>query len=232
MRKVNTRSTIVLLACAVLSGALGSSGRAGGPPGGDIGALAIDPLTPTTYYAGSSGGVFKSLDAGASWELASTGPTGLFVQCLAIDPLTPTTLYAGTDEGVSKSTDAGASGLRHTLCTLSSCRLKGRRCHDSLCSVGARHAEPGHAVACTYDSYRLGFAVAVGTIIADRPPAQIRTCAANAYGSYLGCLASKRTLGYGCRMRGYGSQRSKIAQCRSHFMRRWLRLRNTCHHTN
>lgn len=27
------------------------------------------------------------------------------------------------------------------------------------------------------------------------PPAQIRTCAAHAYGSYLGCMASKRTLG-------------------------------------
>jgi hypothetical protein len=27
------------------------------------------------------------------------------------------------------------------------------------------------------------------------PPAQIRTCAADAYGSYLGCMASKRTLG-------------------------------------
>src|SRR5438128_6635374 len=67
--------------------------------------LAIDPLTPTTLYAGTyGGGVFKSTDGGASWS--STAP--LFpgyvgcepcggVLALAIDPLIPTTLFAGTD---------------------------------------------------------------------------------------------------------------------------------------
>jgi hypothetical protein len=39
------------------------------------------------------------------------------------------------------------------------------------------------------------------------PPAQIRTCGTTAYGSYRGCIASKRTLGNGCRMRWVGIQR-------------------------
>ena len=37
--------------------------------------------------------------------------------------------------------------------------------------------------------------VAVGTAIADRPPAQIRTCGITAYGSYLGWVAANRTSG-------------------------------------
>ena len=38
-------------------------------------------------------------------------------------------------------------------------------------------------------------------------PAQIRTCGTTAYGSDLGCMASKRTLSNGCRMHWVGIQR-------------------------
>ena len=72
-------------------------------------ALAIDPVTPTTLYAGTGGsGVFKSTDGGTTWKVGS-GLTAAFA--LAIDPLTPTTLYAGTGGPgyVFKSTDGGAS---------------------------------------------------------------------------------------------------------------------------
>src|SRR3989442_1318092 len=73
-------------------------------------ALAIDPLTPTTLYAGTSGGVFKSTDGGASWSASGL----INVSALAIDPLTPTTLYAGTSNvgvfgGVFTSTDGVVS---------------------------------------------------------------------------------------------------------------------------
>src|SRR5262249_13542188 len=69
-------------------------------------ALAIDPTTPTTLYAGTLVDVvvgvangrqlFKSTDAAGTWSAASTGvPTNLlFVGALAIDPSTPSTLYA------------------------------------------------------------------------------------------------------------------------------------------
>jgi hypothetical protein len=85
-----------------------------GPEGGDIRALAIDPVTPTTLYAGTFGGVFKSTDGGGSWQAMNIGLVDSFgfvpfVYALVIDPVTPTTLYAGTSGGVFKSTDGGGS---------------------------------------------------------------------------------------------------------------------------
>ena len=77
---------------------------------GNITALAIDPVTPTTLYAGTSDrGVFKTTDGGATWS--GTGLTNIAGWPLAIDPRTPTTLYAGTHSGLFKSTDGGASWL-------------------------------------------------------------------------------------------------------------------------
>src|SRR5688572_1798880 len=77
-----------------------------GLEGLNIFALAIDPVTPTTLYAGTldpagtgRGGVYKSTNGGASWTAINTG-LGRFpaVHALAIDPVTPTTLYAGTND--------------------------------------------------------------------------------------------------------------------------------------
>ena len=71
-------------------------------------ALAIDPVTPTTLYAGTfSGCVFKSTDGGGVWSPMSNGLVVATAYTLAIDPATPTTLYAGTWKGVFKSTDGG-----------------------------------------------------------------------------------------------------------------------------
>ena len=83
----------------------------GGPYGGNIRALAIDPANPATLYAGTNGGgVFKSTNGGASWTAINTGLTSTDVQALAIDPTNPTTIYAGTDGGgVFKSTNGGGS---------------------------------------------------------------------------------------------------------------------------
>src|SRR5260370_6869161 len=61
-----------------------------------IPALAIDPVTPSTLYAGTfAGGVFKSSDEGASWISMNTGLTVARITSLAIDPATPSTIYAG-----------------------------------------------------------------------------------------------------------------------------------------
>lgn len=69
---------------------------------GAVTTLAIDPATPTTLYAGTSRGVFKSTDGGATWS-ATTLPAS--VSSLAIDPLTPTTIYTNA----YKSADGGAT---------------------------------------------------------------------------------------------------------------------------
>src|SRR5689334_7179217 len=63
------------------------------------------------------------------------------------------------------------------------------------------------------------------------PPAQIRTCGLPAYGSYLGCLTAKRTLGQGCRIRGLGSHSSASRVIRSHVVSSfWLRRRSVRRH--
>ena len=57
-------------------GGINSWTSTNGPNGGPIGALAIDPVTPATLYAGTdSNGVFKSTNGGASWSAVNTGLT-------------------------------------------------------------------------------------------------------------------------------------------------------------
>src|SRR5439155_1064824 len=99
-------------------GGINSWTSTNGPGGGPIGALAIDPVTPATLYAGTdSNGVFKSTNGGASWSAVNTGLTVKTVSNLAIDPQTPATLYTATREAagfgsggvVNKSTDGGGS---------------------------------------------------------------------------------------------------------------------------
>src|SRR6266852_1752029 len=51
------------------------------------------------------------------------------------------------------------------------------------------------------------------------PPAQTRAGAASAHGSYLGCLASKRTLGYGCSIWIAGSWTASRSRKRSQVQR-------------
>jgi len=89
-------------------------------PGSDyVRVVRIDPVTPSTLYAGMVfegghypvGGVFKSIDGGHTWSNSSMGmPTNPNIYSLVIDPKTPSTLYAGNfDGGVYKSVDSGAT---------------------------------------------------------------------------------------------------------------------------
>jgi photosystem II stability/assembly factor-like uncharacterized protein len=69
-----------------------------------IRSLALEPGSPNTLYAGTSGdGVHKSTDGGATWNAVNNGLTNPHVYALAIAPTTPPTLYAGTLGGVFKS---------------------------------------------------------------------------------------------------------------------------------
>jgi hypothetical protein len=92
-----------------------SASGTGLPNSVTITTLAIDPLTPSTLYAGTdASGVFKSTNGGSSWSAVNTGlPTNLGITALAIDPLTPSTLYAGTSTwpygGVYKSINGGGN---------------------------------------------------------------------------------------------------------------------------
>jgi photosystem II stability/assembly factor-like uncharacterized protein len=107
------RVTLCVLAAGLALGATIQSGYAqgGGPPGGTVAALAIDPSTPATLYTGTpGGGVFKSSNGGTSWAPVNSGLTVPYIHALAIDPSNPATVYAGTSGGgVFKSADGGTS---------------------------------------------------------------------------------------------------------------------------
>jgi hypothetical protein len=83
---------------------------AGLPVGLTINEFAIDPVSPSIIYAGTSDGILKTLTSGSSWFSSSSGITFPNITTLVIDPGTPTTLYAGTvASGIFKSIDSGAS---------------------------------------------------------------------------------------------------------------------------
>ena len=96
---------------------------------GVVTSLAINPLQPTTLYAGTNGGgVFRSLNGGESWTAVNNGLTSLNVAALAVNPQNSSILYAAIPgQGVFRSINAGASwagfgvtaGLVNTLVTRS-----------------------------------------------------------------------------------------------------------------
>lgn len=82
----------------------------------DARAIVINPTTPSILYVATfGGGVFKSIDSGATWTAQISGmAAGLQVVALAINPLSPTTIYAaasGATPNLYKSTNSGASWL-------------------------------------------------------------------------------------------------------------------------
>ena len=91
----------------------GSSGR--------LAAVAGDPNNANVLYvAAAGGGVWKTVDAGASWTPLTDGQSTLFMGALAVAKSNPDVIYAGTGEatnsglsfygrGVLKSTDGGTS---------------------------------------------------------------------------------------------------------------------------
>ena len=78
-----------------------------GLPNVSIQALAINPVMPSHLLAGTSAGLFESVDGGANWS--PTALASVLVQALAIDPARTSNLYAGTSAGVFRSTDGGSS---------------------------------------------------------------------------------------------------------------------------
>jgi photosystem II stability/assembly factor-like uncharacterized protein len=79
-------------------------------------AVAVHPRRADTVFAGTDSGVFRSVDAGASWVGLNDGLSDRRVRALLVDPSEDDTLYvgvgdfsdAGSGGGVFKSTDGGA----------------------------------------------------------------------------------------------------------------------------
>ena len=84
---------------------------------GTLHALEVDPRSSGVWYAGMEGdhpwtsGVFKTTDAGHSWELLPA-TKGFAVWSLALYPANPDTIAAGTADGVYLSKNGGANWAR------------------------------------------------------------------------------------------------------------------------
>lgn len=91
---------------------------------GRIGDIVVDPVKKSTWYvAASSGGVWKTTNAGVTWKPIFDGQGSYSIGCLAIDPNDRFTIWVGSGEnnsqrsvgygdGLYKSIDGGASFKR------------------------------------------------------------------------------------------------------------------------
>jgi len=67
---------------------------------GRVTAIAVHPTNPNIVYVGAAqGGVFRSLDGGATWTPLLDNALSLAVGAIAIAPSQPSTIYVGTGEG-------------------------------------------------------------------------------------------------------------------------------------
>ncbi|MEL6985349.1 MAG: hypothetical protein AAFO29_23150, partial [Actinomycetota bacterium] len=70
--------------------------------GGRIADVAVHPTRPSTWYvAVGSGGVWKTTNAGTTWQPIFDDQPSFSIGCLAIDPNRPETVWVGTGEAVS-----------------------------------------------------------------------------------------------------------------------------------
>ncbi len=70
-------------------------------------ALEQDPHIASVLYAGTKTGIYKTIDAGASWQLSDS--LNAEVRALAFDLNSPQHIYSATKLGLYESSDAGAS---------------------------------------------------------------------------------------------------------------------------
>jgi len=64
------------------------------------------PVTPGDL---NPGGIFRSDNAGATWNSSSVGLLHVNVNAFAIDPTSPAKIYAGTGHGVARSSNGGGT---------------------------------------------------------------------------------------------------------------------------
>jgi photosystem II stability/assembly factor-like uncharacterized protein len=69
--------------------------------------FAFDPIVSKNIYAGSSAGVLKSTNSGATWVQIGLQKEGVY--SLAVNPLSPQEIYAGSIGRLYKSSDGGAN---------------------------------------------------------------------------------------------------------------------------
>jgi hypothetical protein len=83
--------------------------------GGRVRSLAVHPGNPNTLWAASvGGGIWRSIDAGVSWQPVNDLMANLAVSCMVMDPTDPDILYAGTGEGFANLDALRGAGIFRT----------------------------------------------------------------------------------------------------------------------
>jgi photosystem II stability/assembly factor-like uncharacterized protein len=129
MSSLKTKMSVwaYILAGVALSAAFESPPQkrtAGGPPGGELFHVAVSRNGAATLFASAlRGGVFRSVDAGASWQEVDSGlPDDAFCE-VVIDPRVTGVVYALCGETVFKTADDGSRWTPLSLPATSSRRL-------------------------------------------------------------------------------------------------------------
>jgi photosystem II stability/assembly factor-like uncharacterized protein len=87
-----------------------------GPVGNRVSAVVGVPGDANVYFIGAaSGGVFRSVDGGVSWEPVMDDQPVAAIGSLAIDPTNPNVVWAGTGETFIRSNILTGNGIYKTL---------------------------------------------------------------------------------------------------------------------
>lgn len=74
----------------------------------EVRALAVHPERPEVIFAGTSSGLYRSENGGASWQWVENLPTGYPIWALAIHPRDPNVMFAGSrPSALFRSVDGG-----------------------------------------------------------------------------------------------------------------------------
>ncbi len=80
--------------------------------GGRIADIAVDPDRPATWYlAIGSGGVWKTTNAGTTWQPVFDEQKSYSIGCITLDPTNPSTVWVGAGESVSGRHVAWGDGV-------------------------------------------------------------------------------------------------------------------------
>ena len=83
---------------------------------GRISDIVIDPGDKSTWYVGvGSGGIFKTTNAGTTWNAIFEDEDAYSIGCITIDPNDPNVIWVGTGENISGRHAGYGAGLYRSL---------------------------------------------------------------------------------------------------------------------
>ena len=74
-----------------------------------VNGLAVDPNNSHVVYAGTTKGLYKSVDQGEHWTKLEGTIQDSYISAIQLDPTQPSILYLATSDRVQKSKDSGAT---------------------------------------------------------------------------------------------------------------------------